>query len=142
MSKKLIAKTVIRTLAYQFLLLWSGFSIGFMLNPEYWGNRAPLVHRSIRNIFYPSEYNENVENFLLNIGRSRIFFGLPEGASDLRIIDDAMISDEQYMAKYEYVLKGQKILIEEYNTKINWKSWEYDYPSPDKKPIGGSNNDK
>lgn len=142
MTRRLIAQTVIRTIVYQILLLWTGFSIGFMINPEYWGNRVPLVQRSIKNIFYPIEYDQNVENFLLDIGRSRIFFGLPEGASALRIIDDAMISDEQYMANYEYVLEDQKILVEGYNTKINWKTWEYDYPNPDKKPIGGSNNDK
>lgn len=132
MSKKLIFKTIIRTLFYQALLLWAGFSIGFMLNPEYWGNRAPLVQRSIKNIFYPLEYDQDVENFLLDIGRCRIFFGLPEGASELRIIQDSMVSDEKYVATYEYKLKEERILVEEYTTKINWKPWEYDFPSPNK----------
>jgi len=132
-SNKLIIKTIARTLVYQTLLLWTGFSIGFMLNPEYWGNRAPLVQRSIKNIFYPIEYDQNVENFLLDVGRSRIFFGLPEGSSNLRIIDDSMINDETYIANYEYVLDDKKIIVENYTTKINWKPWEYDYPQPNQK---------
>lgn len=131
MTKEIIAKTVVRTLIYQILALFVGISIGFLINPNYWGNRAPLVEQSIKNIFYPLEYNQDTHNFLIDVGRSRIFFSLPEGSSDLRIIEDAMISDEQYMADYEYVLNGKTNIVKGYITKINWKSWEYDYPTPD-----------
>ena len=135
MSKKLVARTVTRTIIYQILLLWAGFSIGFMINPEYWGNRAPLVQRSIKNIFYPIEYDEKVEAFLLDVGRSRIFFGLPAGSTNLKIIDDHMISDETYFAKYSYNdLNGNIIVVDNYTSKINWKPWEYDFPSPYQKP--------
>lgn len=132
MSKKLVIKTIARTLVYQALLVWAGFSVGFMMNPEYWGNRAPLVQRSIKNIFYPVEYNQEVKDFLISIGRSRIYFSLEPGCSNLKILSDKMASDEQYIAKFEYTdPKGKRILVEDYNTKINWKSWEYDFPSPD-----------
>ena len=135
MSKKLVAKTVIRTIIYQILLLWTGFSIGFMINPEYWGNRAPLVQRSIKNIFYPVEYDEEVEAFLLDVGRSRIFFGLPPGSTNLKIIDDSMISDERYSAKYSYNdPNGNIVVVDNYISRINWKPWEYDFPSPSQKP--------
>lgn len=134
MSKKLVIKTVARTLVYQLLLLWAGFSIGFMLNPEYWGNRAPIVHRSMRNIFWPIEYNDEVEKFLLEVGRSRIFFSLDEGCKNLKILEDKMDSDEWYAAKYEFVdPKGKLIRVDDYRSKINWKPWEFDYPSPNEK---------
>lgn len=131
MSKKLVIKTVARTLIYQILLLWTGFSIGFMLNPEYWGNRAPLVQRSIKNIFYPIEYNQEVKDFLISIGRSRIYFSLPEGATNLKFIKDSMISDEQYFAHYEYKdPQGKIVVVNDHVSKINWKPWEYDFPAP------------
>lgn len=130
----IITKTVIRTLVYQYLGLFIGISIGFMLNAEYVGNRAPLVERSFKNIFYPVEYNQEVENFLVDVGRSRIFFSLPNGSTNLKIIDDRMISDEQYFAKFSYNdPNGQHVLIEDYISKINWKPWEYDFPSPNQK---------
>jgi len=131
MSKKLVAKTIARTLVYQILLLWTGFSIGFMLNPEYWGNRAPVVERSIRNIFYPIKYDERVKEFCINIGRSRLFFSLPKGAYNFKIIKDDMVGEEQYIATYQYVLDGETILVEDFTSKINWKPWEFDYPTPD-----------
>lgn len=134
MSKKLVIKTIVRTLVYQLLLLWAGFSVGFMLNPEYWGNRAPIVHQSMRNIFWPIEYNEKVEKFLLEVGRSRIFFSLDEDCKSLRILEDRMDSDEWYAAKYEFIdSNGQLVTVDNYRTKINWKPWEYDYPPPNQK---------
>jgi hypothetical protein len=137
MSKKLVAKTVIRTLVYQFLLLWTGFSVGFMLNPEYWGNRAPIVQRSMSHIFWPKEYDKNVEEFCMNIARSRIFFETSTdcpGFTDLKIIEDRMESDEWYSAKYEYRnAEGELVKVDNYTTKVNWKPWELDYPQPNQK---------
>jgi hypothetical protein len=135
MSKRIVTKTVLRTLVYQFLILFTGLSIGFITHANYWGNRAPLIEKSVKNIFYPVEYNKEVKEFLTNVGKSRIFFSLPPGSSDLIIIEDRMISDEQYMADYEYVLNGEKIVVNGYVTKINWKPWEYDYPNPEEKEM-------
>lgn len=132
--KNVITKTVIRTLLYQYLGLFVGISIGFMLNAEYLGNRTPLIERSFKNIFYPVEYNQKVKDFLIDVGRSRIFFSLPYGSTNLNIIDDKMISDEQYFAKFSYNdPNGRYILIDDYYSKINWKPWEYDFPLPDEK---------
>ena len=137
MSKRLITKTVIRTLFYQVLTLWAGFSIGFMLNPEYWGNRAPLVQRSLGHIFWPKQYDKNVEEFCMNIGRSRIFFETSTecpGFTDLKVLEDRMESDEWYSAKYEYRDESGKLIkVNNYTTKVNWKPWELDYPQPNEK---------
>jgi len=135
MSKRLITITVMRTLFYQVLILWAGFSIGFMINPEYWGNRAPLVQRSIKHIFWPIEYNENVEEFLLTIGRSRIYFELEAsepGFYGLKILEEKMESDEYYFAEYKYTnIDGDVVIVDDYRTKINWKPWELDFPLPE-----------
>jgi len=135
MSKTLITKTILRTIVYQLLLLFTGLSIGFIVHANYWGNRAPLIKQSLKNIFYPIEYDERVEKFLINIGRSRIFYSLPPGSHDLKFIEDGMNSDEQYVANYEYTLNNEKITVERYTTKINWKPWEYDYPSPNENSV-------
>ena len=60
MSKKLVAKTVARTLVYQLLIIWTSFTIGFLMNPEYWGNRAPIIQRSVDHIFDPIVYDDKV----------------------------------------------------------------------------------
>ena len=137
MSKKLVAKTVARTLVYQFLLLWTGFSIGFMLNPEYWGNRAPIVQRSIGHIFWPKSFDKKTEEFCISIGRSRVFFELSiecPSFTELKILQDDMMGDEWYIAKYQYKNdKGELIKVDDYTTRINWKPWELDYPEPNKK---------
>ena len=142
MSKKLIAKTVARTLVYQLLIIWTSFSIGFLMNPEYWGNRAPVVNRSIKHIFWPIEYNSQVEDFCIKIGRSRIFFETSTeypGFTDLKILEDGMNSDEWYFAKYEFKdNQGNLIRVNDFSSKVNWKPWELDYPPPNQKPVSGS----
>jgi len=137
MSKKLITKTVARTIFYELLLIFMGVSIGFIAHSTYWGNKAPIVQQSIKNIFWPVEYNDEVKEFLINIGRSRIFLGLPPHATNFKILEDAMISDEQYMADYEYFADDERVVVRGYITKINWKPWEYDYPTLEQlEPIG------
>jgi len=131
MTQKLITKTVIRTLTYQILAIFCGISIGFLMNPNYWGNRAPVIQKSVEHIFYPIKYDERVKEFCINIGRSRLFLSLPKGAYDFEIIEDDMVGEEQYAATYQYVLDGETILVKDFTSKINWKPWEFDYPTPD-----------
>jgi len=131
MTQNLITKTVIRTLTYQILAIFCGISIGFLMNPNYWGNRAPIIQKSVEHIFYPIKYDERVKEFCINIGRSRLFLSLPKGAYDFEIIEDDMVGEEQYAATYQYVLDGETILVKDFTSKINWKPWEFDYPTPD-----------
>ena len=131
MTQKLITKTVIRTLTYQILAIFCGISIGFLMNPNYWGNRAPIIQKSVEHIFYPIKYDERVKEFCINIGRSRLFLSLPKGAYDFEIIEDDMVGEEQYAATYQYVLDGETILVKDFTSKINWKPWEFDYPTLD-----------
>jgi hypothetical protein len=135
MSKKLITKTVIRTIMYQILILFTGLSIGFISHANYWGNRAPIIEKSVKNIFYPMEYNENIEEFLLDIGRKRLFFeniaehgNLPEL---FEIIKDSeyIEGEEWYHCEYQYVEENGMLDIHEYRTRIKWKPWELYFPS-------------
>lgn len=133
----IVVKTIIRTLTYQFLLLFTGLSIGFIAHANYWGNRAPIIERSVKHIFYPMEYNEYVEDFLIDIGRKRLFYEtlsefdgrLPEL---FEIIKDSehIEGEEWYVCEYQYV--GEDGLdIHEYRTRIKWKPWELYFPSPE-----------
>lgn len=133
----IVVKTVIRTLTYQFLFLFAGLSLGFIAHANYWGNRAPIIERSVKHIFYPMEYNEYVEDFLIDIGRKRLFYEtlsefngrLPEL---FEIIKDSehIEGEEWYVCEYQYV--GENGLdIHEYRTRIKWKPWELYFPSPE-----------
>ena len=135
MTKLLITKTVLRTILYQIVLVFIGISVGFIMNAKYWGNRAPLIQRSVEHIFYPIAYDENVKQFLFELGRSRIYFQLETsdpGFHGLQILEEQMVGEEYYAAKYKYIdINGEDIIVDDYLTHINWKPWELDYPLPD-----------
>ena len=138
MSKKLVAKTVARTLVYQLLIIWTSFTIGFLMNPEYWGNRAPIIQRSVDHIFDPIVYDDKVEKFLLKIGRTRLFFEVTENIGGTKpelfeIIKDSeqIEGEEWYHCDYQYVDKEGNLDIYHYTTRIKWKPWEFYFPNPE-----------
>lgn len=122
--KKIIAKTVIRTLVYQLLILSVGFSIGFVAYPQYWGQKAPVIKRSIGNIFFHPEFEE-VKNGLINVGRLRVwaYLDFPE---NLSFSNEKMIGEEIYVCDYEYKIDEEEV-TGSYQTFIRWKSWEAHY---------------
>jgi hypothetical protein len=132
----IIFKTVVRTLFYQFLLIFAGLSVGFIAHANYWGNRTPIIERSVEHIFYPIEYNEKVESFLIDIGRKRLFFELigenntpPEF---FEIIKNSEFIEGEEWYHCEYQCMGENGLdVHEYKTRIKWKPWELYYPQPD-----------
>lgn len=126
MSKKLIAKTVARTLFYQYLGLFIGISLGFIFAPNYWGSKAPVLERSIQNIFYPIEYNDNVQMFLMDIGKSRLWVELDD-PPNLTFYNSKIIAEEWFETDYSYTDKNSQIIEGHYRTRIKWKPWEYDY---------------
>ena len=123
LTKKIITRTVIRTIFYQTLIIFTCLSIGFIFNAEYIGNRSPIIYRSIDHTFFPKYYNEEVENILLNVGRSRLASYLE--FDEFEIISEKIESQKYYMAMYEY-----KDGIYDFNTKINWQPWESNFPKP------------
>ena len=122
--KKLVLKTIARTLFYEFFILVIGLSIGFMLNSEYWGMKAPVIHRSIGNIFFHPEFDD-VENNLINMGKLRLWAYL-DFPNTLEITDERMFGEETFRCNYTYKKNNQDI-TGSYETHIHWKSWEAHY---------------
>ena len=129
-SQRIVYKTIVRTITYQFLLIFIGLSIGFLISPVYWGNRASIITRSIENIFYPLEYSEELELYLMDFGKSRLWVVLdcPEA---LTCYNSKIVNEEWYETDYSFEDKEKKIIEGHYRTRIRWKSWEFYYPSPE-----------
>lgn len=137
MTNKKHAKIIARTIFYQFLILFTGVSIGFIYQPQYWGNRAPIIERSVKHIFFPIEYDKDVEKFVIKIGRSRLYYetvtkfnGLPEL---FEIVKDSewVEGEERYHCEYQYVDEGGNLDVHKYVTRIKWKPWELYFPDPE-----------
>ncbi len=119
-------KIIIRSIFYHWLILFIGISIGFIGNSEWVGYKYVLVERSIRNIFFPIQYNENVEYFVKETGKLKLWSSL-ECPSDLEILDDMVKGEEYYWALYTYTNKNGKKIKDIGCQRVKWKTWEYYY---------------
>ena len=119
-------KIVIRSIFYHWLILFIGISIGFISNSEWVGEKSVLIERSIRNIFFPIEYNENIEALIKESGKVRLWssLGCPEY---FEIIDDFVKAEEYYWAVYKTKDKKGRIIKDIGSVRIKWKTWEYYY---------------
>lgn len=126
--KKIIAKTVIRTLFYQTIILFVGFSVGFIAYPQYWGQKAPVIQRSIDNIFFHKKFEE-AKSRIINFGRLKTWAYL-DFPDNLSFSNEKMIGEEHYFCDYEYTIGKEKVKGS-YDTFIRWKSWESYYQLPD-----------
>ena len=123
----MILITVCRTLFYQFLLLFVGISIGFIINAEWVGWKYPIIQTSIQNTFFSIDFeDEGVLEWLYNQGQFKIFAfnGYPK---DFKVIEEAMAAEEWYWCKYSYTDKDGNTKINIDHTRIRWKPWEYYY---------------
>ncbi len=131
----MILITVCRTLFYQFLLLFVGISIGFIVNAEWVGWKYPIVQTSFCNTFYPIDFeDEGVLNWLYGRGRLKVF-GVMGQYQDVEIIEEAMAAEEWYWVKFSYRDENgdRKTKIE--HTRIRWKPWEYYYEDEARVPM-------
>jgi hypothetical protein len=135
-KKSKYTRVIARTIFYQLLALFIGVSLGFLVRPEYWGNRAPVIEQSVKNIFFPIEYNEKVEAFLIDVGRARLHYEiLARFNNDIPklceiVKDSEYIQDEErYHCEFQYLDSNGEIQIEKFITRIKWKPWEWYYPS-------------
>jgi hypothetical protein len=119
-------KIIIRSIFYHWFALFIGLSIGFICHSEWVGTKAVVVERSIRNIFFPIQYDENVENFVKSMGQTRLWIeaGKPD---DFKIIDDLVKGEEFYWAIYTYKDESGNIKKAIGCARIRWKTWEYYY---------------
>lgn len=123
-------KTIIRTLLYQYLLLFAGLSIGFILNAEYIGWKSMVISRSINNIFFQPEYDAVVVKNLKNWG-AFCLWSFRDRPEDFEIIEDAILAEEWYWAKFSYTGTDGKKHIDIDSTRIRWKPWEYYWENPE-----------
>lgn len=129
-------KTIIRTLFYQFLILFVGVSVGFIANAEYVGWKSAIVAKSYRHIFFPVQFDDRVEAFVQELGRMRLsqqLTGHPFGDLSDVIVDERVWGEEYYDALYKDPTKaGQEDEIQLFSTRVRWKPWEYyyEYHSP------------
>lgn len=126
---KEIVKAVVRTVFYQFFLIFIGLVVGFIAAPSYWGNKAPIIERSVRNIFFPLEYNQNVEQHVMEFGKYRLWVEL-DCPPNLTCFNSKVINEEWYETDYSYEDADKNIVEGKYRTRIRWQPWEFYYPTP------------
>jgi len=127
--KSIVLLTVFRTLFYQFLLITIGLTLGFVLNAEYVGWKSHMISRSFVNIFYPIQYNDDINQNLKNWGAFKMWvqYGSPP---DFKIIEHAIAAEEFYWAKFSYTNEQGKTVTQIDNSRLRWKPWEYYYEEP------------
>jgi hypothetical protein len=119
------AKTILRTIFYQYLALFIGLSIGFIANAEWVGLKSAIVAKSINNIFFPIEFSEEMEENLKLLGASKVWSDLGQ-PTEFEILGDVVYyNDEFYWCKYKYRDKDGQLQFDESVERIRWKSWEY-----------------
>jgi len=119
-------KVVIRSIFYHWLFLFIGVAIGFICNSEYVGEKSVIIERSINNIFFPIEYNEQIEAYVKEMGKQKIWIelGSPE---DFYVLEDIVRAEEYYWAIVQYTNKSGKKIKTLASTKIRWRPWVYNY---------------
>lgn len=125
----MVAKTVFRTIFYQFLLLFAGISLGFIANAEWVGMKSVIIEKSAKNIFCPPEYDERLDRLVKNMGSYRVFManGRPD---EFEVVDENVYYNEEfYWCRYKYRDGSGKLRFGEDITRVRWKTWEqyYDY---------------
>lgn len=120
-------KVIIRSILYPWFILFTGICFGFICNSEYVGEKAVVIERSINNIFFPVEYDENIEQYVKWMGSNRIHSELSY-PHDFQVLEEVVKGEEYYWAivKYTDVKTGKEIKTV-VSTKVRWKPWEYNY---------------
>ena len=118
-------KCILRTLFYQFLLLFVGASIGFITNAEWVGWKYPVVSNSISNIFFPIKFEDpGVLQWLYGNGRLKVF-GLTGKYRNVEVIEEAMLAEEWYWVKFSHTDKNDNNVTDIKSVRVRWKPWEY-----------------
>ena len=132
-SKKM--KCILRAMFYQFLLLFVGASIGFITNAEWVGWKFPMIERSINNIFFPIDFeDEGVLQWLYGQGQFKIYC-FNDYPKDFKVIEEAMCAEEWYWVKYSYTDENGNTRVNIDNIRIRWKPWEYYYEDEARVPM-------
>lgn len=124
-------KIFLRTIFYQFFLLFVGASVGFIFNAEYIGWKSVVIERSLQNIFCPVPYDDRVKQIILCFGMARLEQHVlrPDRTlpPEFQILEDDVIWEEFYIARYKYLDDNGQPVEKFFKTRVRWKPWEYYY---------------
>lgn len=122
-------KAVLRTLFYQYLLLFVGISVGFIVNAEWVGWKSNLVAQSFQNIFFPKEFDEDTCAKLKNWGAFKLW-AFNDRPQNFKIIEDGLLAEEFYIAKFTYTDENGNTIEKIETVRLRWKTWEDYYTDP------------
>ena len=122
-------KAVLRTIFYQYFLLFIGISIGFIANAEWIGWKSNLVERSFYNIFFPVKFDDETCAKIKNLGLYRLY-SFNNYPADFKLIEDGLLGEEFYIAKFQYTNKNGDTIEKIDSTRVRWKTWEYYWTDP------------
>jgi len=123
-------KAVLRTIFYQFFLLFIGISIGFISNAEWVGWKTTLVGKSVQNIFFPVEFNEETCRQVKHLGLYKLY-ALNGYPANFKIVEDGLLGEEFYIAKFQYTNNNGDTVEKIDSIRVKWKTWEYYYIDPE-----------
>ena len=123
-------KAVLRTIFYQYFLLFIGISIGFIANAEWVGWKSNLVERSFYNIFFPVEFYDEMCAKIKGWGLYKLY-AFNKYPADFKLIEDGLLGEEFYIAKFQYTNKNGDTIEKIDSTRVRWKTWEYYYTDPE-----------
>ena len=122
----------LRTLFYCSLLIFSCVSLLVINYPEYYGIRYFVAKQSIKNIFYPTTFEEFKPTLKYY---SYVKLSRWNDHHIINIIDDAFAFESEYWCKYTYIDKYGKRGTNIDRVIHNWKPWEYHHLEYDKNYI-------
>ena len=120
------AKAVFRIIFYQYMLLFIGLSLGFIVNAEYVGYKSAIISKSIAHIFYPTAYTEEVVKNLKSFGSWKLY-ALNNYPNNFTVLEDAILAEEWYWCKFQYTNNHGQKMTDIQSTRLRWKPWEYYY---------------
>lgn len=122
-------KNLFRCIVYSSLITLALITYLVKYEKEYVGIRYLVIKQSIKNIFYPTTF-EDFKPYLKFA--SYVKLSRWNNHTIIEIIDDAFSFEYHYWCKYKYVDKNGNIGVNIDHVIHNWKPWEYYYLEYDK----------
>lgn len=122
-------KNISRTFLYTSLILFTICSLVIILDPRSVGVKYLVVGHSIKNIFYPTTFEEFKPTLKYY---SQVKLMIWNNHTITNIIEDAFAFEYDYWCKYEYIDEYGNTGVNIDRVINNWKTWEYYYLEHDK----------
>jgi hypothetical protein len=120
-------KAVLRTIFYQFFLLFVGLAVGFIGNAEWVGFKSCLVEKSIKNIFFPIKFTPKMEAGMKMMLAQRMMTkeGFP---AEFEVLSSVVVANDEFCwIAYKYRDQDGKLVFKDDVERMRWKTWEYNF---------------